>query len=125
MRNSLEPATYPCHRWSLDFVSDSLSTGRRFRTLNVIDEFTRECLAIEVDFSRSGERVARVLERLVWCYGKPGSLVLDNGPEFTGKALFKCFRRRIVGDHFNITKGAWNTACDASLRLFLAWSSRW
>lgn len=89
MRKPLEPATYPCQRWSLDFVSDSLSTGRRFRTLNVIDEFTRECLAIEVDFSLPGERVARVLERLVWCYGKPGSLVLDNGPEFTGKALFK------------------------------------
>jgi len=88
IRKPLEPASYPCQRWSLDFVSDSLSSGRRFRTLNVIDEFTRECLAIEVDFSLPGERVVRVLDRLIWCYGKPGSLVLDNGPEFTGKALF-------------------------------------
>ena len=69
-------------------MSDSLATGRRFRTLNVIDEFTRECLAIEVDFSVPGERVVRTLERLLWCHGKPDSLVLDNGPEFTGKALF-------------------------------------
>ena len=54
----------------------------------MIDEFTRECLAIEVDFSLPGERVVRILERLLWCHGKPDSLVLDNGPEFTGKAFF-------------------------------------
>ena len=71
LRKPLEPATYPCQRWSLDFVSDSLFSGRRFRTLNVIDEFTRECLAIEVDFSLPGERVVRVLERLAWCQRTP------------------------------------------------------
>ena len=64
LRKRLEPATYPCQRWSLDFVSDSISSGRRLRTLNVIDEFTRECPAIEVGFSLPGERVVRVLERL-------------------------------------------------------------
>jgi len=95
-----EPATYPCQRWSLDFISDSLSSGRRLRTLNVIDEFTRECQAIEVDFSLPGERVVRVLERLAWCYGKPDSLVLDNGPEFTGKALFDWSQRHSVSLDF-------------------------
>ena len=64
LRKPLEPATYPCQRWSLDFVSDSLSPGSRLRTLNVIAESTSECQAIEVDFSLPGERVVRVLERL-------------------------------------------------------------
>jgi putative transposase len=57
-------------RWSMDFMADSLATGRGFRTLNVVDDFTRECLAIEVDTALSGERVARVLERLLEKRGK-------------------------------------------------------
>ena len=86
-RKPLEPAKRPNERWSIDFVSDSLATGRRFRTLNVVDECTRECLGIEVDFSLNGHRVARLLDRLIWCYGKPKQIVLDNGPEFTSIAL--------------------------------------
>lgn len=86
-RKPLEPAKRPNERWSMDFVSDSLSTGRRFRTLNVVDECTRECLAIEVDFSLTGKRVVRVLDRLIWLNGKPASIVLDNGPEFTSAAV--------------------------------------
>ncbi len=79
-RKPLEPAKRPNQRWSLDFVSDTLSSsGRRFRTLNVVDECTRECLGIEVAFSLSGQRVARVLDRLIWCHGKPERIVLDNG----------------------------------------------
>lgn len=78
----------PNVRWSMDFVSDQLgSTGRRFRCLNIVDDFSRECLAIEVDTSLPGERVAKVLERLVFLRGKPIAIVVDNGPEFTGKAL--------------------------------------
>lgn len=88
-RSPLVPATRPHEQWSMDFVSDSLATSRRYRTLNVVDNCTRECLAIEVDFSLTGHRVARVLDRLVWCYGKPGRIVLDNGPEFTSNALLK------------------------------------
>lgn len=88
-RKPLEPARRPNQRWSMDFVSDSLSIGRRFRTLNVVDEFTRECLAIEVDFSLPGKRVARVLNRLIWLHGKPERIVLDNGPEFTGGAMLE------------------------------------
>ena len=77
----------PNERWSMDFMADSLATGRGFRTLNVVDDFTRECLAIEVDTSLSGERVTRVLDRLIERRGQPESLVMDNGPEFASRAL--------------------------------------
>ncbi len=77
----------PNERWSMDFMSDSLATGRCFRTFNVLDDFSRECLAIEVDSSLSGERVTRVLDRLLEERGQPKSLVMDNGPEFTSRAL--------------------------------------
>jgi putative transposase len=74
-------------RWSMDFVMDSLATGRRFRTLNIVDEFTRECLAIEVDTSITGLRVVRVLEKLAHTRGLPTEIVVDNGTEFTSRAL--------------------------------------
>jgi putative transposase len=74
-------------RFSMDFVSDSLATGRSFRSLNIVDDYTRECLAMEVDLSITGERVARVLERLIEGGRKPQMIVVDNGPEFTSKAL--------------------------------------
>jgi putative transposase len=74
-------------RWSLDFVSDQLADGRVFRTLNIVDDFTRECRAIEVDTSLSGHRLVRVLERLCVEHGRPTALVMDNGPELTSKAL--------------------------------------
>jgi len=77
----------PNERWSMDFVSDQLGpSGRRFRCLNVVDDFTRECLAIEVDTSLPGSRVAEVLERIIFIRGaKPKSITIDNGPEFTGR----------------------------------------
>jgi putative transposase len=71
----------------MDFVRDTLSSGRAFRTLNVLDIFTRECLAIEVDTSLPGERVTRVLDAVVAERGVPDSIRVDNGPEFAGKAL--------------------------------------
>lgn len=78
----------PNVRWSMDFVSDQLgSTGRRFRCLTVVDDFTRECLALEVDTSLPGDRVARVLERLAFLRGLPKTIVVDNGPEFTGRSM--------------------------------------
>jgi putative transposase len=80
-RKPLAPAARPNERWSMDFVSDSLANGRRYRTLNVVDECTRECLAIDVDYSLTGHRVARLLDLLVWCHGKPERIVMDNGPE--------------------------------------------
>ena len=86
-RQQLDAPAKPDQRWSMDFVSDALADGRVFRTLNIIDDFTRECMAIEVDTSLSGERVVRVLERLKEQRGLPERIVMDNGPEFTSKAL--------------------------------------
>lgn len=73
--------------WSLDFMSDALSNGRTFRTLNVIDDFNREALWIEVDTSIPAERVVRVLEQLIDWRGKPASIRMDNGPELISKRL--------------------------------------
>jgi putative transposase len=77
----------PNQQWGIDFVSDALAWGRRIRLFTVVDVFTREALAIEVDTSLPGERVVRVLERLAAERGAPGEIVLDNGPELAGKAL--------------------------------------
>jgi len=74
-------------RWSMDFMVDTLADGRGFRTLNIVDDFTRECPVIEVDRSLPGARVVRVLERLRETYGLPKTIVVDNGPEFAGRAL--------------------------------------
>jgi putative transposase len=87
-------------RWSLDFVSDQLADGRVFRTLNVVDDFTRECRAIEVDTSLTGRRVARVLDRLCVEQGVPTTVVMDNGPELTSKALDTWAYRTGVELHF-------------------------
>lgn len=72
---------------SMDFVFDQLATGRKFKTLTVVDDFTRECVAIEVDFGIGGERVTRVLDRICEERGKPRAIRCDNGPEFAGNAL--------------------------------------
>ena len=74
-------------RWSMDFTLDTLADGRAFRTLNIVDDYTRECVAIEVDRSLPGLRVTRVLDRLRATTGLPTSIVLDNGPEFAGRTL--------------------------------------
>jgi putative transposase len=79
--------TGPNQSWSMDFVTDGLAYGRRFRCLNVVDDYTRECLAIEVDTSLPGLRVANFLERIAEMRGLPRSITVDNGPEFAGKAL--------------------------------------
>ena len=73
--------------WSLDFMSDSLSNGRAFRTLNVIDHFNREALRIEVDTSLPAERVVRVLEQLLFERSKPTCIRMDNGPELVSHRL--------------------------------------
>jgi putative transposase len=73
--------------WSLDFMCDSLSNGRTFRTLNVIDDFNREALWIEVDTSLPAERVVRVLEQLLDWRGKPTRIRMDNGPELISQRM--------------------------------------
>jgi putative transposase len=73
--------------WSMDFVSDNLYNGRRFRVLTVVDNFSRECPVLEVDHSLPGQRVTRVLERIALTRGLPEVITVDNGPEFISKAL--------------------------------------
>ena len=75
------------HTWAVDFMHDGLSDGRRFRALTVIDEFSRECLAIEVDASLPGARVSRVLQRLCELRAVPTIIRSDNGPEFRGRVM--------------------------------------
>jgi putative transposase len=84
----------------MDFTSDRISDGRSFRTLNVIDIFTRRCLGIEVDTSLSSERVVRVLEKITQQFGKPKLLQIDNGPEFKGKKLDVWAKKNQVELHF-------------------------
>ena len=71
----------------MDFVHDYLEDGRSLRTLNIVDAYTRECLAIEVDTSLPSARVVGALDRLVWRYGLPQTLRTDNGPEFISMNL--------------------------------------
>lgn len=77
----------PNQRWSMDFVQDQLADSRRFRILTIVDAFTRECPALEVDTSLGGRRVVRVLDRLAFLRGLPEAITIDNGPEFTSNAL--------------------------------------
>lgn len=87
IKQPLEQATAPNQTWSIDFMSDSLVDGRKFRMLNVMDDFNRESLAIEVDTSLPSLRVIRVLEKLIAQRGKPLHIRTDNGPEFISHKL--------------------------------------
>ncbi len=86
--------------WSMDFMRDTLASGRSFRTLNIVDNFTRECVAIEVDTSLPGARVVRVLEQLRERIGPPQAIMVDTGPEFAGKALDLWAHQHGVQLHF-------------------------
>ncbi|MEY9420933.1 transposase InsO family protein [Bradyrhizobium japonicum] len=90
----------PNDRWSLDFVSDQLTDGRRFRILTVVDECTRECLALVADTSLSGSRVARELDRLMIERGKPKMVVSDNGIELTSNAILTWADQSRVDWHY-------------------------
>lgn len=86
-RQPLSCPLRPRVQWCMDFTSDQLANGRRFRTLNVVDVCTRECIGIEVAVSLPAQRVVRVLERLVALYGAPQRITVDNGPEFISRCL--------------------------------------
>jgi putative transposase len=81
-RTPLPAPRHANERWSMDFVSDALGDGRKFRALTIVDDFTRESPVIEVDTSLPGDRVVRVLERLAETRGVPKAIVCDDGPEF-------------------------------------------
>lgn len=95
-RTPLAPPRGANERWSMDFVSDALADGRKFRSLTLVDDFTRECPVIEVDVSLSGERVAQVPDRVAAQRGLPRGIVCDNGPEFAGQTLNQWAHRRGV-----------------------------
>lgn len=90
----------PRERWSLDFVSDQLANGRRFRVLNIVDDYSRECVSQIVDFSISGHRLARHLAELNNTCGLPKTVVCDNGSELTSKAMFLWSKAFGVRLHF-------------------------
>jgi putative transposase len=87
VRQPLEVPLRPNAVWGVDFMSDALYVGRRFRTLNVLDEGVREALAIEIDTSLPAQRVIRVLERLSVWRGLPEAIRCDNGPELTSQVF--------------------------------------
>jgi Integrase core domain len=104
----------PNQRWSLDFVSDALSWGRKFRVLAIVDDFTREALALTVDTSLGGQRVVRELDALIAARGRPLTIVSDNGTELTSRAVLewtnktRLERRRPI----NIPLACWYETCN-------------
>lgn len=90
----------PNQRWSLDFVSDQLGDSRRFRILAVVDDFTRECLALVADISLSGMRVGRELDAVIARRGRPLSIVSDNGTELTSTAILRWSQETRVEWHY-------------------------
>ncbi len=99
-RRPIETPVAPNQRWSLDFLSDQLTDGRRFRILAVVDDCTRECLALAADTSLSGLRVARELDDIVRRRGRPTTIVSDNGTEFTSNAILGWADESGVGWHY-------------------------
>lgn len=90
----------PGQRWSLDFLSDVFGPGRRFRIFAVIDDYTRECLTLVADTSLPGTRVARELDALLRLYGRPQTIVSDNGTELTSRAILEWQGRTGVAWHY-------------------------
>jgi len=100
---SRTPMTLPQganQRWSLDFLSDAFTDGRRFRILSIVDDFTRECLALVADTSLPGLRVVRELDALVTARGQPAMIVSDNGTELTSMAMLRWSQERLVEWHY-------------------------
>jgi len=99
-RRPLALPSRPNERWSLDFVSDAFTDGRRFRVLAVVDDFTRECLCLVADTSLSGARLAREQESLITKRGKPRTTVSDNSTEMTSMAILKWCQETQVEWHY-------------------------
>lgn len=100
LRALIAQPTRANERWSMDFVTDALGTGRSFRVLSIVDDRTRECLVLEPDTSLPGSRVVQILSGLVAERGRPTVIVSDNGPEFAGRALDQWAYQQGVRLHF-------------------------
>lgn len=102
-------ASRPNERWSMDFLFDQTNNNRRLKFFTLGDDFTREALAVEVSRSISGKQVAELLDRAIEMHGKPEAIVLDNGPEFTSKALHEwAYRNGVKLDHIDPGKPTQN-----------------
>ncbi len=102
--------TAPNDEWSLDFISDALAGGRVMRVLTVVDNFTRECLALEADTSFSGERVTRVLDAVIDQRGRPQAIRMDNGPELTSRRFLSwCIDRKVTANYIQPGKPVQNS----------------
>jgi putative transposase len=86
--------------WSLDFTSNVLTDGRRFRTLNVLDDYNRQLLGVEIDFSLPAARVVQTLTRLVEYHGCPAQLRTDNGPKFINASLSESIENQVIILHW-------------------------
>ena len=105
--------------WSMDFMSDALANGRRFRVLNIIDDFNREALAVEADYSLPGERVVKVLSELADWKGIPYQIRVDNGPEFISKIFGKwCNLHKVTIMHIQPGKPVQNAYVERFNRLY-------
>ena len=108
------PPSAANHVWAYDFVYDRCATGQHLKCLTVVDEWTRECLAIEVSGSFRSRQVIDVLSRLISVYGAPGYLRSDNGPEFISRAILKWLATTNI-DNANIDPGKpWQNATNES-----------
>lgn len=90
--------------WSIDFLEDRLENGRKFRTLNILDDYNREALAIEIEYSFPSQKVVEVVRQIIEWRGRPQEIRSDNGPEFIAKA-FEGFCENSTIEHILIQKG--------------------
>lgn len=104
LRVEVPRPTHKNHIWSMDFMKDALSDGRKLKVLPIVDEYTKKCFRIEVDTSITGARVVRILNEIAPKEGLPEIIIIDNGPEFIGRALDEWAYRRGVKLFF-ITPG--------------------
>lgn len=104
LRTEIPRPKHPNHIWSMDFMKDALSNGRKIKVFPIVDEYSRKCYSVEVDTSITGRRVCEVLNRISFIEGLPEIIMIDNGPEFIGKALDEWSYRRGIKLFF-ITPG--------------------
>ncbi len=100
MRSPIPVPARPNELWAMDFVSDQFDSGRRFRVLGIYDVCTRRCLGAVADFSISGKRVARELDRLIAMFGKPKAILSDNGTELTSHAILAWTAQASIDWHY-------------------------
>lgn len=104
LRVPMIPAIRPNQCWAMDFIEDRLMDGRRIKTFTLLDEYTKESLAVELGTSFNGPQVVNVLERVLAQRGWPEAIRSDNGPEFTGKALYEWIQKHNI-NHYLIEPG--------------------